>query len=283
MKKPFPNYTQPDSKDCGPTCLQIVAKYYGKIISIQKIRQLSETVRMGSSLMGLSNAADAIGFKTIGVKLSLEKLEEVPLPCLLHWNKNHFVVLYRVKNSNYYISDPAHGLLKYNKEDFLNSWIGNNSSKTTEEGIALLLETTVKFYDDQWQEQEEQINLSYLTKYLSKYKKFLWQLIIGLLAGSLLQLIFPFLTQSIVDVGIKNQDINFIYLILFAQLALFIGRTCIEVIRSWRKSASNICSLVVFGDIKTLNSSTKLLRIVSNLSILLIPLFTSSWVNPGLF
>lgn len=283
MKKPFPNYTQPDSKDCGPTCLQIVAKYYGKIISIQKIRQLSETVRMGSSLMGLSNAADAIGFKTIGVKLSLEKLEEVPLPCLLHWNKNHFVVLYRVKNSNYYISDPAHGLLKYNKEDFLNSWIGNNSSKTTEEGIALLLETTVKFYDDQWQEQEEQINLSYLTKYLSKYKKFLWQLIIGLLAGSLLQLIFPFLTQSIVDVGIKNQDINFIYLILFAQLALFIGRTGIEVIRSWRKSASNICSLVVFGDIKTLNSSTKLLRIVSNLSILLIPLFTSSWVNPGLF
>lgn len=229
----FPHYKQPDSKDCGPTCIRIVAKYYGEVISIQKARKLTETVRVGSSILGLSNAAETIGFKTIGVKISLEKLEEAPLPCILHWNKNHFVVLHKIKNEIYHISDPAHGLLEYNNEDFLKGWIGNNSDKTTEEGIVLLLEPTPKFYDKQWQDQEETIKLSYLTKYLFKYKKFLWQLVIGLLAGSLLQLIFPFLTQSIVDVGIKNQDINFIYLILFAQLALFLGRTCIEVIRSW--------------------------------------------------
>ncbi len=229
----FPNFKQPDSKDCGPTCLRIVTKYYGKSLSIQKVRQLTETVRSGSSLMGLSNAGEAIGFKTIGVKISLAKLFETPLPCILHWNKNHFVVLYRIKNGTYYISDPAYGLLKYNKQDFLKSWIGNNASESTEEGIALLLEPTVKFYENSQDDKNEKINFYYLTKYLVRYKSFLWQLVIGLLAGSLLQLIFPFLTQSIVDVGIKNQDINFVYLILFAQLALFVGRTSIEVIRSW--------------------------------------------------
>lgn len=233
MSKPFPNYRQPDSKDCGPTCLRMVVKYYGRVLSMQRARQLAETVRMGSSLMGLSNAAEAVGFKSIGVKLALDKIEEAPLPCILHWNKNHFVVLYKIKKGNYHISDSAHGLLTYNKKDFLKSWIGNNADETTEDGIALLLEPTPKFYDDVWEEKDEALNLSYLSKYLFKYKVFLWQLIIGLLAGSLLQIIFPFLTQSVVDVGIKNQDINFVYLILFAQLALFLGRTSIEVIRSW--------------------------------------------------
>jgi len=233
LKKKFPFFQQLDFKDCGPACLKIVAKYFGKSLSIEKVRDLSETVRSGSSLMGLSNASEAIGLKTIGVKIPLIGLRETPLPSILHWNKNHFVVLYKISKNEFYISDPAHGLLKYSKEDFLKSWIGNNADEATEEGIALLLEPTSKFFDNEWEDKKEKINLSYLTKYLFKYKKFLWQLVIGLLAGSLLQVIFPFLTQSIVDVGIKNQDINFIYLILFAQLALFLGRTSIEVIRSW--------------------------------------------------
>ncbi|MEX0272841.1 MAG: peptidase domain-containing ABC transporter [Flavobacteriaceae bacterium] len=249
MTKHFPTYKQPDSKDCGPTCLRIVAKHYGKVLSMERARHLTETVRMGSSLLGLSNAAEALGFKTIGVKISLEKLHEAPLPSILHWNKNHFVVLYKAPSNThkrerfsffkggdsgqYHISDPAHGLLTYNKEDFLKSWIGHNADATTEEGIALLLEPTPKFYDNEWDEGKDSLSLSYLTRYLFTYKSFLWQLVIGLLAGSLLQLIFPFLTQSVVDVGIKNQDINFVYLILFAQLALFLGRTSIEVIRGW--------------------------------------------------
>ncbi len=233
MIKPFPNYKQPDSKDCGPTCLKIISKHYGRILSLHKLRQLSETVRMGSSLMGLSIASETIGFKSIGVKISLNKIFEAPLPCILHWNKKHFVVLYKIKNNVYYISDPAHGRLKYNKDEFIKSWIGNNADENTEEGITLLLEPTPKFYKNNLQDGEHKINISYLSKYLFRYKNFLRQLIIGLLGGSLLQLIFPFLTQSIVDVGIKNQDINFIYLILFAQLGLFVGRTSIEIIRSW--------------------------------------------------
>lgn len=229
----FPHYKQPDNKDCGPTCLKIIAKHYKKTLPLQQIRNLSETVRSGSNLLSLSNAAEKIGFRSLGVKVSLDKLQEVPLPCILHWNKNHYVVLYKIKKRIFYISDPAHGLLKYTKEEFLKHWIGNNATLETEEGIALLLEPTPKFYNSEWDEKEKSLGFAFLFKYIFKYKKFLVQLIIGLLAGSLLQLIFPFLTQSIVDVGIKNQDIHFIYLILFAQLALFIGRTSIEVIRGW--------------------------------------------------
>lgn len=231
MRK-FPTYRQTESKDCGPTCIKIIAKHYGKVINTQQLRDLSETTREGSSLMGLSDAIESVGFKSLGVKLSAEKLHEAPLPCILHWNKNHFVVLYKIKKGLFYISDPAHGLITLNKEEFLKHWIGNNATETTEEGIALLVEPTPKFYSEEF-DKDEKFGFSFIFKYLFKYKKFIVQLIIGLLAGSLLQLILPFLTQSIVDVGIKNQDINFVYLILIAQLSLFIGRALLEIIRSW--------------------------------------------------
>ncbi len=229
----FPFYKQAEFKDCGPTCLKIITKFYKKSISIQKIRAISETTRSGSSLLGLSDASEKIGFRSLGVKMTLSAIHETPLPCILHWNKNHYVVLYRIKGDNFFISDPAHGLLKYTKDEFLKLWIGNNATEETEEGIALLLEPTAKFYDTDFDKDKPNFGFKFLSRYVFKYKAFLWQLVIGLIAASLLQLIFPFLTQSVVDVGIKNQDIHFIYLILFAQLALFIGRTAIEVIRSW--------------------------------------------------
>ncbi|QTD36734.1 peptidase domain-containing ABC transporter [Polaribacter batillariae] len=232
MKK-FPHYKQLDRKDCGSTCLKIIAKHFGKVISIQELRKLTETTRAGSSLLGLSEASEKIGFRSLGIKISVEKLEKAPLPCVLHWNKNHYVVLYNIRKGIFYISDPAHGLLQYNKVDFIKNWIGNNANETTEEGVALLLEPTPKFYNSEFDTKEKSLGFSFLFKYLFTYKKFLIQLVVGLLAGSLLQLIFPFLTQSIVDVGINNQDIHFIYLILFAQLALFLGKTAIEVVRGW--------------------------------------------------
>ena len=231
--KSFPHYTQIDAKDCGPTCLKIVAKHYKKVISIQKIRTISQTTREGSSLLGLSDAAEKLGFRSLGVKLTYEAVKKMPLPCVLHWNQNHYAVLYAVKNDIFHISDPGHGLIKYNKEEFLRHWMGNNANETSEEGIALLLEPTAKFYDSEFDSDNPDFGFKFLSRYLFKYKAFIWQLIIGLIAASLLQLIFPFLTQSVVDVGIKNQDIHFVYLILFAQLALFTGRTAIEVIRSW--------------------------------------------------
>jgi ATP-binding cassette subfamily B protein len=234
MTKTFPFYKQPDSKDCGPTCLKTIAKHHGKTLNIQTLRSLSETTREGSNLLTLSDAAEQIGFRTLGVKLSINKLEEVPLPCILHWNNNHYVVLYKIKKSKFYISDPAHGLLEYNEQDFLKFWIGNNATTETEEGIALLLEPTPTFYKNEWDDEDNKaFGFALLTKYIIPYKSFVVQLAIGLLAGSLLQLIFPFLTQSIVDVGIQNQNIHFIYLVLFAQLFLFFGKTALELIRSW--------------------------------------------------
>ncbi|OYQ37223.1 ABC transporter ATP-binding protein [Flavobacterium cyanobacteriorum] len=236
----FPHYAQPDSKDCGPTCLKIIAKHYGKSLNIQALRNLSETTREGSNLLTLSEAAEKIGFRTLGVKLSVNKLEEAPLPCILHWNNNHYVVLYRVKSQKlkvkrFYVSDPAHGLLEYTEEEFLKFWIGNNATNQTEEGIALLVEPTPKFYNQEDDAKSNMFNspLWGLGAYVRPYKSFVVQLAIGLLAGSLLQLIFPFLTQSIVDVGIQNQNIHFIYLVLFAQLLLFFGKTALEFIRSW--------------------------------------------------
>lgn len=234
MFKKFPHYKQADLKDCGPTCLKIIARHYKKSIDIQRLRKLTETVRTGSNLLGVSNAAEAIGFRSLGVKINTPKLEDAPLPCILHWNGNHYVVLYQVKKQVYFISDPAHGLLKYNQREFLDQWIGPDSTDSTEEGIALLLEPTPTLYeDDQIEDEQKVFGFPMLSRYVFKYKKYLWQLVIGLVAVSILQLIFPFLTQSIVDIGIKNQDVQFIYLVLFAQLALFIGRTAIQVIRSW--------------------------------------------------
>ncbi|GAA4763163.1 MULTISPECIES: peptidase domain-containing ABC transporter [Flavobacterium] len=230
----FPSYIQADAKDCGPTCLKIISKHYGRTINIQQLRDYSETTREGSNLLFLSDAAERIGFRTLGVKLDLESLQEAPLPCVLHWNKEHYVVLYDVKKGKYRVSDPGFGLIEYNETEFLKFWIGNNADDKTQEGVALLLETTPKFFETDFDKEEKKaLGFGILYQYLWKYKSFLIQLSIGLLAGTLLQLVFPFLTQSIVDVGIQNQNISFIYLILFAQLFLFAGRTGIELIRSW--------------------------------------------------
>lgn len=233
--KKFPFYKQPDAKDCGPTCLRIIAKHYNKSIPLQQIRTLSETTREGSGLLGLSNAAENLGFRTLGVKIDFDTLvSEAPLPCIVHWNKNHYIVVYEVdKSDKVYVSDPSYGLITYTKEEFIQHWIGENATEKTEEGIALILETSPSFYKNEFDEEEKKTSFSFLSRYLLKYKSLVVQLAIGLLAGSLLSLIFPFLTQSIVDVGIQNQDLNFIYLILLAQIMLFLGNMGIEIIRSW--------------------------------------------------
>ncbi len=230
----FPFIHQPDAMDCGPTCLQMISKYYGRRVSLQKLRKLSETTREGSSLQNIANSAESIGFRTIGVKISFKKLvEEALLPCVIHWNQNHFVVLYKIKKDKVFIADPGSGLRSMSVKEFIQNWIGQEANEETKEGVCLLLEPTPKLNQEEEDDLENKKGFSFLYQYLFQYKKFLVQLIIGLVAGSLLQLMIPFLTQSIVDVGIQNQDINFIYLILVAQLFLFIGRTSIEIIRSW--------------------------------------------------
>lgn len=232
--KKFPNYIQPGAKDCGPTCLRIISKYYGKDISLQTIRDFSETTRDGSSILGISTAAEKMGFESLPVKINFDTLyHEIPLPCILYWNKNHFVVLYEITKKKIKLSDPAYGLIEYSHEDFIKNWIGNNADHNTEEGIAVLLETSPDFSESKFKVYDKKVNFSFLLKYIVNYKALLFQLIIGIAAGSILSLLLPFLFQSIVDVGIQNKDINFIYLVLIAQVGLFAGNVGIEITRSW--------------------------------------------------
>ena len=220
--------------DCGPTCLRIIAKHFGKNISLSKVREFSETTREGSSLKGLSDAAESIGLRSLGVKISYDKLqEEAPLPCIVFWQQKHFVVVYKIKKDTIYVSDPAHGLLQYTKHEFIQNWIGHNADERTMEGVVLLLEPTPKFSKNPLDDDKEHRDLAFLYKYLFRYKRFVVQLIIGLTVVSLLQLIFPFLTQSIVDVGIQQQDMDFIYIIFAAQIFLFLGKSGVEIIRGW--------------------------------------------------
>ena len=230
----FPFYQQPDTMDCGPTCLRMVAKHYKRSISLEKIRRLSDTTRSGSSLKNIADAAEKIGFKTLGVKIDFKSLaKEAPLPCIVFWNENHFIVVHKIKNNKVYVADPAHGLLTYAKQEFIDNWIGKQANETTEEGIVLLLEPTVKLKEKEEDDVAQKKGIGFLMQYLFGYKRFLYQLGLGLFSVSLLQLIFPFLTQSIVDIGIQNKNMHFLYLVLVGQLFVFLGRTLIEISRGW--------------------------------------------------
>ncbi len=235
----FPTVIQPDAMDCGPSSLKVIAKFYGKDFSLDKLRQLTFTIKDGVSLFAISETAEQIGFKTVGGKLTFEKLEkEALLPCIVHWNQEHFVVVYEIKKKNLfrkqaliYVADPAHGKVKYTEQEFKEHWISIKSGGA-DKGIVLLLEPTQEFYK-QVNDKTDRNSLKFLFGYFMRYKRFFRQLIIGLLLGSLFQLIFPFLTQSIVDTGIANKNISFIYLILLAQMILIISRMSVEFIRRW--------------------------------------------------
>jgi len=218
--------------DCGPTCIRMIAKYYGKLHPIDFLREKANITKEGVSLGGIAEAAETIGFHTLAVSLDFLALEkEVPLPCVAHWRQRHFVVVHNITKDRVYVADPAHGLVDYSKEDFIKGWIGKGANEG-EEGFLLLFETTPRFYEF-GEEEEAKVGFKFLTSYFKPYSKYIFQLLLGLFVGSILQLIFPFLTQSIVDYGINYQNINFIYLILIAQLTLFISQTTVEVIRSW--------------------------------------------------
>ena len=238
MKKLFFNIKQRDAMDCGPSCLAMIARYYGLRPERDGLRRSCSLGKDGVSLLGISKAAETIGFKTIGGRVSFDTLAfEVPLPCIVHWNQNHFVVVYKIKKRRgnryeVYVADPGKGLITYTKEEFCEHWV---STKTNgeEKGIALLLEPTEQFYAQKEERTAPTQNrVTFLWGYLKKYKRFFTQLILGLLLGSLLQLVFPFLTQAIVDTGIGGKDIGFVWLVLLAEMMLLFSRTAIDFIRS---------------------------------------------------
>lgn len=220
---------------CGIACLKMVCKYYGKEYSYDYLSQICNVTNAGVSLLGMNDAAKTLGFSTQNIKLSLYELKNVSLPCILHWNQNHFVVLYKVKFGHlYYVADPAKGLVTYTTNEFKKHWIGENNDKASN-GIAMLLFTTQDFYDKAKNKGGKNKNkkFSVIFKYASNYKKYFGQILFGLFVGSIIQLSLPFLTQSIVDIGIKKQDISFIYLILIGQFVLTLSHSAIDFIRRW--------------------------------------------------
>lgn len=228
-----PYYPQHDAMDCGPTCLRMVAAFYGKRYSLEGLREKSFITREGVSMLGISEAAEKIGFRSICVQVGYEKLQEAPLPCIIHWNQQHFVVVYKLNDKHVWVADPGAGKLKYTREEFCNCWL---SSRKNEEdtGVALLLEPTPEFYTIE--DEGDEVNrrgFSFLYSYLRPYRNLVGQLFLGLLLGSMIQLMLPFLTQSVVDFGINNQNLGFIYLVLIAQLMLSFSSSAVEFIRGW--------------------------------------------------
>jgi ATP-binding cassette subfamily B protein len=228
----FPFVKQPDAMDCGPSCLKMVAGFYKKSFSLETLRKRCYITKEGVSFLGLSEAADSLGFRTLGVKIPFATLEEsVPLPCIVHWRQKHFVVVYKINKSTVFIADPALGFIKYSREEFLKNWSGTVVDGQPV-GLVLIMEPTPSLYKSE-DEVVKTAGFRFLWKYFRLYKKYLLQLLMGLFLGSLIQLIIPFLTQAIIDIGLNNNDLSFIYLILFAQLSLVIGRMTVEFIRGW--------------------------------------------------
>lgn len=232
----FLHKLQRNQMDCGPTCLYMISKYHGRSFNIEKLRELTEIGKEGVNILGISDAAEKIGMRTQALQLNLQDLKiNINLPFILHWSQNHFVVLYKIKNNQYYIADPAKALLKYDETSFKQHWVSNFTDNEAT-GIALTLSPTPPFYNNIYSDDyDEQTNngFSNIIAYLQPYKKLVVQLFIGLLLGSVLQLILPFLTQSVIDTGVNTNNISYVQVILFAQLALFAGRLCVDFIRSW--------------------------------------------------
>ena len=229
----FPFYKQHDAMQCGITCLRMVCKYFGKEFSSDRLSGICFATNEGVSILGISEAAEKIVLHTLCGKFKVEQLTEISLPCILHWNQNHFVVLYKIKKKKwFYIADPAQGLIKYSLKEFCSHWLSTKLSGE-EIGIAILMQTTPVFYEYKNEDRTKKRSFKFLFGYIEQYRKYFGQIILGLLIGSLLQLAFPFLTQAIVDVGIIHQNISFIYLILLAQLMLIFSRTFVDFIRRW--------------------------------------------------
>ncbi|MDD5361336.1 MAG: peptidase domain-containing ABC transporter [Ignavibacteria bacterium] len=224
----FPNFRQYSYNDCGPACIVIVAKFYKKYYPLEYIREQIGVNRDGSTLFALAKCAESIGFKTLSLKTSFEHLKKLPLPFIIFWKQRHFLVIYKVSDNFIYASDPSFGLIKFSEKEFEENW-----SYRTGEGEVLLLETTPDFYNIIPPPTKDKIGFRFLLKYFSKYKQLVAQLFIGLIVTTVFSVIFPFLTQSLVDIGINQKNLNFVYLILIAQIFLFVSQSAIGFIRSW--------------------------------------------------
>ncbi|WP_426483270.1 peptidase domain-containing ABC transporter [Flavobacterium sp. 2] len=229
IKNKFLHFRQLDLKDCGPTCLRMIAKYYGKTFSREFLRDKANITKLGVTMAGIAEAAEAIEMRTLGMRISFESLlNEAPVPFIIPWRQKHFVVVYKTSKTKIYIADPAQGLLTYTYNDFKTAW----TNTADETGFVLILEPNAKFHE-QTEDKEQNKGFSFLYPYFKPYRKLINQIFIGLLVATIIQFILPFLMQSVVDVGVNNQDIPFIYLILISQFVLILSQTLVSVFREW--------------------------------------------------
>jgi ATP-binding cassette, subfamily B, bacterial len=231
FKQKFPFYKQLDQTDCGPTCLRMIAKHLGKTYTLEYLREKSYIVRTGVSMAGIAEAAHSIGFRTKAVKIPFLSLEEdAPLPCIAHWRQRHFVVVYEIKKGKVYVADPGFGLVEYTYADFIQGWHGHGAD---DPGIVLLLEASPAFFDTDGELAKEGVGINYFWGYVRPYKRYMWQLVFGMMFGFVADLVAPFMTQAIVDRGIEYKDINFIYMMTAGQLMLFFSQTGVGIIQTW--------------------------------------------------
>lgn len=239
--KSFPHYQQQEAADCGPSCLRIIAQFYGKTYSAEMLRRRCFISREGVSMLGICDAAESIGFRTVGVQISFKQLvEDAVFPCILHWNQNHFVVCYGVKKRRrngkiiykLYVSDPASQRITLNREEFEKCWVSSRNSQA-ETGVALMLEPGPNFGIVEDDVLPAKKSISSFARYLLPFKSLGMQLFLGLMAGSIIQLVLPFLSQAMVDKGINGKNLNLVTLILIAQLSLFLTQVLIGYIQSW--------------------------------------------------
>ena len=225
---------QHDSMQCGVACLAMICRHYGKCYSLEYLDGFCHANVAGVSMLGIAEGAGCVGLETSTFAATTDELVEIKLPCILHWNQNHFVVLYDISRNGgrYRVADPGKGLIDYSRNELESHWISNRTDDGPS-GIVMQLEPTEKFYRHDHDRNGEKRSFRFMMGYLRQYKRYFFQIFCGLLLGCLLQLIMPFLTQSIVDIGIRHKDIGFIWLVLLGELMIVVGRTATDFIRRW--------------------------------------------------
>lgn len=232
-KNKFPFYRQHDQYDCGPTCLRMIAKYYGKTFDIERLRSVCGITMEGVSARGIIEGAESIGIQALPALVDFETLKnEAPLPCITYWRDRHFLIVYRITKKRVYVADSLHGLIKYSHEDYIRRWQNRKDDNFSQKGIIILLEPTPDFFRQEG-DKKNRNGLGMLGSYINKDKRYIYQIVLGLLGGAIIQLSFPFLTQAVVDKGIANQDLSFILILLIAQITLFLSSTVFSLIQSW--------------------------------------------------
>lgn len=225
---------QHDSMQCGAACLSMICGMHGATYPLDMISRMMSVSNTGVSMYAISETAKTLGFQTSGQLIGIEQLASIDMPCIIHWNQNHFVVLQRIthKGDKFHIIDPSKGFITYSREDFSNCWI-STFSNGYKRGSVLTLTPTSNFGKVYECLDGEKRTFRFLLGYINQYRKYFALIVAGLFLGCILQLILPFLTQSIVDVGINKKDIQFIWLILLGELMIITGRTAMDFIRRW--------------------------------------------------